>query len=242
MRKLIFAGILFWLLTPLIAQQKVSFFAADSLKITADLYLKDIKLPFILLFHQGDASRGEYLEIAPRLLKLDYNCLAVDLRFGGKINYTTNETALAAEAGRFNRSMLSSMQDIEAAMRYAKKYNSYSPVLMGSSYSASLCLLKAADNKHVKAVIAMSPGEYFRPEVVIKDSISSIAVPLFISATKLEYDFVRQMLSQISQESIHFFHPGSARGDHGAKMLWESGTSSDQCWLELLLFFKKIRY
>jgi hypothetical protein len=74
-------------------QEKVSFFSDDSLKITADLYLKDYNLPFILLFHQEDASRGEYTEIATRLKKLDYNCLAVDLRAGEKMNYVQNESA-----------------------------------------------------------------------------------------------------------------------------------------------------
>ncbi len=78
------------------AQQVVTFPAKDGLKITADLYLKDYQLPFILLFHQGESSRGEYTEIAARLLKLDYNCLAVDLRAGEKMNYISNETAMRA--------------------------------------------------------------------------------------------------------------------------------------------------
>ncbi|MBN1949682.1 MAG: dienelactone hydrolase family protein [Bacteroidales bacterium] len=224
------------------AQQQVSFYAEDSLRITADLYLKDTKAPFILLFHQGDASRGEYSEIAIRLMKLDYNCLAVDLRYGDKINYVRNETANAAKAGDFDRSMLGAQKDIRAALKYIRRYNKEKVILLGSSFSASLCLLEAAGNKDIKAVIALSPGEFFRPELVVKEKIGGIAQPIFISATTLEYDFVKEMFSDISPASLHYFQPGRGRGDHGAKMLWKSSESSDQCWLELLLFFKKIRY
>ena len=78
------------------AQEKVSFFSEDSLNITADLYLNDYLNPFILLFHQAESSRGEFKNIAPKLMKLGYNCLAVDLRSGEKSNYIKNETAYRA--------------------------------------------------------------------------------------------------------------------------------------------------
>ena len=96
-------------------QEKVSFFSEDSLKITADLYLKDYNLPFILLFHQEDASRGEYNEIATRLEKLDYNCLAVDLRAGEKMNYVQNESAERAKSGRKPHTLSDAKRDIEAS-------------------------------------------------------------------------------------------------------------------------------
>jgi len=81
---------------PTEGQKKVTFSTSDGLTITADLYLKDKDLPFILLFHQGNYSRGEYKEIAPKLLNLNYNCLSVDLRSGGKVNFVENETYLDA--------------------------------------------------------------------------------------------------------------------------------------------------
>lgn len=224
------------------AQQVVSFYAQDGLKITADLYLMDNKLPFILLFHQGEASRGEYSEIAKKLLKLDYNCMAVDLRYGEKINYTRNETAITAREGNFDQSMMASARDIKAAIDFVSRYNKQEVILFGSSYSASLCLLEAVENVHIKAVIAMSPGEYFRPEIVMKDKIRNINQPVFISSTNLEYNFIREMFAASSQTNLHFFQPSQGRGDHGAKMLWGSSASSDQCWLDLLLFFKGIRY
>lgn len=225
------------------SQEKVSFYSEDSLKITADLYLKDYRLPFILLFHQGGASRGEYNEIAPRLSKLDYNCLSVDLRSGDRINYVTNETAERAEEGNFPNSFVDAMKDIDASIQYIKKYNSKPIVLFGSSFSASLCLIFANTNQVVKAVIAFSPGEFFRPQLTVKDEITGLQKPVFISSSSIENDYVAQMLSGIQPEYITFYKPGKGeKGVHGAKTLWKENDSSDACWLELLMFFKNIRY
>ena len=226
-----------------IAQEKVSFYSADSLKISADLYLKDYRLPFILLFHQGGSSRGEFNEIAVRLMKLDYNCLSVDLRSGNKINYVTNETAKRAENGNYPNAFIDAKQDIEAAIQYTKKYNSKPLILFGSSYSASLCLIIANNNDDVKAVIAFSPGEYFRPKLIVKDKITGMQKPLFVSSSAMEYDYVEKMLSGVEKNYITFYKPAKGeKGVHGAKALWKENESSDSCWLELLMFFKKIRY
>ncbi|MBN1598382.1 MAG: dienelactone hydrolase family protein [Bacteroidales bacterium] len=224
------------------SQKKISFYASDSLKITADLYLKDYKLPFILLFHQGGASRGEYTEIAARLMKLDYNCLAVDLRSGGKMNYVINETAQRALEMTKKVEFADARKDILASINYIRKFNKKPVILFGSSYSASLCLIVASETPDVKAVVALSPGEYFRPELIVKDEISDINVPVFISSTSLEYEYIIQMISPIPSENVSIFRPGKGRGSHGAKMLWQESDSSDECWLELLMFFKKIRY
>ena len=53
------------------AHQKITFPSADGLVITADLYLqnRNKEVPFVVLFHQAGWSRGEYLEIAPKLNK-----------------------------------------------------------------------------------------------------------------------------------------------------------------------------
>lgn len=229
-------------LLELSAQQKVTFFSDDSLKITADLYLKDYKLPFILLFHQGSSSRGEYSEIAVRLIKLDYNCIAVDLRAGDKMNYIVNETAARAEAGKYVRSYYDARRDIEATIQYIRKFNNKPVVLFGSSFSASLCLIEAVNNTNVRAVIAFSPGEFFRPEVTVKDSIEGLNIPVFIYANTMEFEFVQQMLSEIQDSNKHIFTPLKGKGEHGAKTLWQTSSSPDECWFELLLFFKEIRY
>ena len=82
------AGILLLLLqaipagAQIIRKSKVTFFSSDSLSITADHYFSKKTNPCILLFHTENSSRGEFDSIAGRFARMQYNCLAVDLRSG----------------------------------------------------------------------------------------------------------------------------------------------------------------
>jgi len=236
-------GIFLVLFVPsLCGQQKVSFYTEDSLKVTADLYLEDYSQPFVLLFHQAEGSRGEYSEVAPRLQKLQYNCLVVDMRVGSKMNYISNETAQKARETNKPRNLLDADQEIGAAMQFVQRYNTKDVVLVGSSFSASLCLMRASKTNSIKAVIAFSPGEYFRPARIVKDQLQALDVPVFISANNSEIKFIEQLMQDVPSSLVHYFTPGTKQGAHGAKMLWDSTEASDACWFDLLLFFKKIRY
>lgn len=222
-------------------QQKVTFTASDGLKITADLYLKKYSSPFILLFHQNGYSRGEYKEIAQKLLNLDYNCLAVDLRCGGKTNYIKNETALRAMNKGISCKLLDARRDINAAVEYTSNYNDKAVILFGSSYSASLCMIIGKNNKKVDAVVAFSPGEYFEPEISVKNEIRDFDKPLFVSSSRLEYSYIDEMLSIIPDNLKTIYKHSEGEKAHGAKALWESNKTSKECWLELLMFFGKIK-
>ena len=222
-------------------QHKVTFFASDSLKITADLYLKDYDYPFVLLFHQNGYSRGEYTEIAGKLLNLDYNCLAVDLRSGGKVNYIKNETVSRVQAKNISCKLIDSRKDILAAIEYVRKYNKKPVILFGSSFSASLCMIAGKNNKNVNAVVAFSPGEYFEPEISVKSTLKDFDKPLFVSSSENEYSYILEMLSFVP-ESVRTIYKHKWSNDyHGAKVLWESNIYSKECWLELLMFFRKIK-
>jgi hypothetical protein len=223
------------------AVEKVTYYSSDSLKITADLYLNSYELPFIILFHNSESSRGEYTTIAPRLLKLGYNCLAVDLRVGNTCNYIQNETAERARLDNISRSFIDCKKDILASVKYVEKFNDKNIVLFGSSFSASLCLLVSKDQNRVNSVIAFSPGEFFRPEVAIKDQIKGLAKPIFVSATQLESEYVTDLLSGVSSEFKTMYVPIKGKGLNATKMLDESCESANDCWLDLLLFFKKIK-
>ncbi len=75
-------------------QEAVYFYAADSAKIRGDLYLRDYTLPFIILCHQAGSNRSEFYDIAPRLLNLNYNCLAID---HGKQRILENDSLAGAQ-------------------------------------------------------------------------------------------------------------------------------------------------
>jgi dienelactone hydrolase len=225
-----------------LSQEKVSFTAEDGLKVTADLYLDDYLKPFILLFHQAESSRGEYADIAPKLQKLGYNCLSVDLRSGEKSNYVKNETAERAQRQNVKSNFIDAQQDIEGAIDYVLKFNNKPVILFGSSYSASLALLTAASNNRVSSVIAFSPGEYFRPEIIVKEEISELKLPLFIAASEIEYRYVKELTAGIISEHKMLFKPNHTKGAHGAKALWDITEGSSEYWLMLSQFFRTISH
>ncbi len=222
------------------AQEKVTFLAEDGLEITADLYETKSTNPYILLFHQAGYSRGEYRQTANKLLKFGYNCLAVDLRSGGEVNYIQNHTALLAVQHGYSVDFISSQKDIRAAIKWVKERSNAPVVLFGSSFSASVSLLVAKNNPDVKAVIAFSPGEYFTPERTIQNEITGFEKFVFAASSQREKEYVNKMLSDVSPLNKTIFAPNTG-GEHGSKSLWDSNPNSQEYWLALTMFFSKIR-
>ncbi len=160
-----FSLILVVLSASAVTGKTVHFTSGDGLTLTADLYITNPpEAPFILLFHQADWSRGEYLETAPKLNALGFNCLALDQRSGGEVNGVVNQShAAALEAGKAT-TYLDAIQDMQAAIGYAQKqFPKAKIILWGSSYSAALVLRLASQyGRQIAAVLSFSPGEYFK--------------------------------------------------------------------------------
>ena len=226
--------------TQLSAQRKVTFLASDKLEVTADFYLYDSGAPYIILFHQENSSRGEYREIAPKLLRLGFNCLAVDLRNGKESNFVQNETAALAQKNNLPASFLDCEKDILAAMDYigiTTIKNRY--ILLGSSFSASLAMKAANQNKRVMAVIAFSPGEYFNP-VTVKDWLKDFDKLLYVTSTKRQQPFVTELVKDIPAPLLTVYHP-SGDGVHGAPALWNDHPQSGDIWMSLMMFVAKVK-
>ena len=222
------------------AQQKITFPSSDGIIITADQYGKDAGKPYIILFHQANYSRGEYKETAPKLEKLGYNCLAVDLRSGNEVNYIQNETAAKAREKNLPIEYIDAEKDMIAAIEYVKKISQEQIVLFGSSYSASLALRIGKKEPIVNAIIAFSPGEYFE-KLKIKDEIAKLNKPVFIASTKSEKQYIQEMVSGINEKLITWFVPTNTSGIHGSRALWDSSPENKDCWMQLLLFFKNLK-
>lgn len=222
------------------AQRTITFPSEDNLPITADLYQNDKDCSYIILFHQANSSRGEYKETAHRLVKLGFNCLAVDLRSGKEINYIQNLTASAAAEQKLPTTYLDTEKDILAAIDYVKKHSTQKIILFGSSYSASLVMKIGNHHPDVAAVIAFSPGEYFQPKVVIKEFLNEYDKEIFVASTIKEGPFVQDLVSGISADILTLFIPTETEGVHGSKALWDIQPGNEEVWLSLLLFFKKI--
>ena len=161
------------------APQKITFPSGDGLLITADVYIQntDEQTPFIVLFHQASWSRGEYLETAPRLNTLGFNCMAIDQRSGGAIKGVANETKQRASSAGLGTSFVDAIPDMLAAIAYAKaNYADGSLIGMGSSYSSALILKLAGDDPSlVNGVASFSPGEYFSPGNFVQNIASATA-------------------------------------------------------------------
>lgn len=222
------------------AQQKVTFQSEDGLQITADLYEVNPDNPYLLLFHQAGYSRGEYRETVGKFTKFGYNCLAVDLRSGGEINFIQNHTALLAVQKGYTADYLSSKKDIKAAIQWVKERSDKPMVLLGSSFSASLCLWIAEENPDIKAVIAFSPGEFFGSGVNIQEKIKHLDKPVFAASSKRELPYVDTLLRFVPAANKTIFAPKSG-GEHGSKSLWRSNANNQEYWLALTMFFSKIR-
>ncbi len=223
------------------AQKKVVFPASDSLLVTADSYAGSPVDPFILLFHEEESSRGEYRDIAPRLVKMKYNCLAVDLREGKENNYIVNETAGRAHSLQLRINKLDCLKDIQGAIHYAVQKSGKPVILFGSSFSASLCLLIAKNNPDVKAVIAFSPGEFFRPQVFVQDSLKGFDKLTLIAGSKPEYPYLIELAQHIPSGKVTIFVPTRSMGEHGVKALLKSDPASNDYWLSLLMFFRNVK-
>lgn len=222
-----------------------SFKSTDGLLITADLYNPHASdnTPLIVLFHQAGSSRGEYNEIAPRLNKLGFNCIAVDLRSGEYSRGKDNETAIRASKKNLSTSYADALPDIIASLNYARKHYSKSKVIAwGSSYSAALVLKVAGDHPQlVDGVLAFSPGEYFshlgKSKTWIRDSAKNIKAPAFITSSRNEADDWKPIYDVIAAGNRYSFIPETA-GKHGSKALWEKYDDSAAYWRAVTDFLK----
>ncbi|NBC82752.1 MAG: hypothetical protein GVY19_05160 [Bacteroidetes bacterium] len=224
------------------AQKQISFVAEDGLEIIADLYVKDRSYPFILLFHQSESARGEYKGIANKLLNLNYNCLAVDLRHGAKMNHTLNQTALNAEKKNYATAPSDALKDINASIDYVFRQYQQPVILFGSVFSASLAMVAAVDNYKVQAVVAFSPGEYFKPRFAVKEKIISLDIPLFIAGSSVEEPYINEMVDSMDNNNrlTTYFLP-EKNNVLGAKVLWDDHKNSQKYWFELFVFFKDLK-
>ena len=222
----------------------VTFPTTDNLTVTADLYWTgDANAAFILLFHQADYSRGEYLEIAPKLNALGYNCLAIDQRSGGGVNDIINETYKAAKAAGLPTSYTDAYADLQSALSYVE--SNYAPkklIVWGSSYSSSLALILASEHPNeIAAVLAFSPGEYFKLDgKKVADYAANITQPAFITSAKSEEKSWRGIADQIKSAGSVFFVP-EGNGRHGSSALFEKTANSAEYWTAVEQFLASLK-
>jgi pimeloyl-ACP methyl ester carboxylesterase len=215
--------------------ETIDFPTGGGLEARADLYEPATKSStLILLFHQAGWSRGEYREIAPKLVGLGYRVMAVDQRSGKGVNGVMNETALRASKRGLPQEYLDAYVDLEAALGYARdRLHAKRVIAWGSSYSASLVLRLAAEHPdRVTAVVAFSPGEYFQKSkgpTYIQGLARKVKQPLFVTSAKGEREQVKPMFDASPSGKKTLFTPPST-GQHGSRALWLKSPDHDVYW------------
>lgn len=219
----------------------------DKVAVTADLYTPNpASAPFIILFHQATYSRGEYLDIAPKLNAMGFNCMAVDLRSGESVNGVENKTWRWADSLGMPTRFIDAYTDMRAALSYVKrKYPGSKIILFGSSYSASLAIKLASDfPEGISGVVAFSPAEYFSKfgwsRDIIQTSASRIKCSVFITSGRDEQERWQKIYDAIPVKGKVSFLP-QASGQHGAKALWPTFPENTEYWAALKNYLSRFK-
>lgn len=211
--------------------QNVEFPSLDGLIISGLLYEKAVDAPTILLCHQAGYNLREYVEIAPKLNEMGYNCMAIDQRAGGILDGYVNQTADRAIDEELPVKYINAEQDIVASINYLTDKYDQDIIVWGSSYSAGLALHIGATNEKVKAVVSFSPGDYYgEDKPPLETAMQNFDLPFFITSSKTEAPEITAFLEGIELDETHVqFIPESA-GKHGSKALWKEHESNQEYW------------
>ncbi len=222
-----------------IRKTEIEFQASDGLLITANLYQSRKSNPYIILLHQEQSSKGEFDPIVYRFIKMNYNCMAVDLRSGDDREFEKNKTAARAKEAGYKVSISNASKDIEASIEYLSKLSSKEISLFGSASSGSLALMAGKNNENVNAVVAFSPGEYPGPENELKSILANYPKPVFVAVTSEELPYLSDIEGFPGNNRL-LFKPTTGKGLRGTRALLKENPTRDEYWLSLLLFFKSL--
>lgn len=224
--------------------KSVDFPSAGGIEARADVYASPTpSATLIVMFHQAGWSRGEYREIAPKLVDQGYAVMVVDQRSGGGVRAVTNQTHRRAAKKKLPTGYLDAYPDLEAALRYGRDALKAERVIVwGSSYSASLVIRLAAKHpEQVSAVIAFSPGEYFKKTsgaTYVRELAKAVHQPLFVTSSKKERAQVEPIFDASPAKKKILFTPASA-GQHGSRALWSKWPDNDVYWTAVRGFLEE---
>jgi len=225
------------------AAEPVTLTAADGVTVFATYTgTADRTKPIVLLFHQAGANGAEYAPIAPRLNALGFNALALDQRSGGDLFGRANKTVKALGRSAGYRAALA---DLQAALDWARAGGASKIVVCGSSYSASLVFLLAANNaSKIAGLMAFSPGEYLGGAHVVRDAaakLSDVAVFVTSASDSGEIAAARAIVKAVPGRDKTQLVP--RRAPHGASSLRADANAAgeSQMWAAVERFLEPLR-
>jgi len=219
----------------------VYLYSHDSLMLTADEYVLADTLPYLVLLHEQGSSRGEFTSIIHRFQKMNFNCLVPDLRNGGNAGFVANETAKRIRNKKYGEKAEDIEGDIRSAINYAVAKSGKPVVLVGAGANGSLTLKACKELDAVQAAIALSPGEFFRNQFIVEDTIAGIEKPVLVLSSRMEFPYMEQLLSGVDVKYKDLFTPDTHEGQRGTGALTAQNPSQSEYWLAILLFFKELK-
>ena len=232
--------------TRAISAEPVTLIAEDGVRVAGVHTSVEKPKALILLFHQAESGKDEYATIAPRLATWGYASLRIDQRTGGDL-FGGNETArgLGVPKGHVATpaEYLAAKPDLEAALAWARDQK-LPVILWGSSYSASLVFLLAAEHPGaVKAVMAFSPGEYFDDNTLVARAAAKVKAPVFVTSAQdgHEIDAARDILAVVPGVQKEQFVPKQG-GVHGSSTLLRAKNKdgAEPAWAAVIAFLRKV--
>lgn len=226
------------------AAEPVVLTAADGVKVYGEVWrAAGPKPPVILAFHQAASNHSEYQSIAPRLAAAGFTVLGIDQRSGGDYFGDTNKTvgALGRSTGYEE-----ALPDLAAALQWGKDNARGAPVLLwGSSYSAALVFVLAAQNPGIAAgILAFSPGEYLAKRRAVRSAAEKVSVPVFVTQAREhgEVDVSRNVLRSVASEEKTQFVPTKGAA-HGSSTLRPdvNPEGAEETWQAVLKFLAQFR-
>jgi dienelactone hydrolase len=222
--------------------EQVHFDAADGVRIYGDIYRSagGDNAPVVLLFHQsGGDARGEYTQIAMRLMQNGYNVLAIDQRAGGDRFGGGNRTMAALDGQEYG--YCDAYPDLEAALRYMRTEGFDGRLAVwGSSYSAALAFqLVVKNSDEVSALLGFSPASGSPlADCSLLPYMSQIDVPALALRPQSEFEneSVQAQMKEFEAHGIQTYVADP--GVHGSSMLNAErvGESTESTWIVVLDF------
>lgn len=213
--------------------------ASDRLNIVGLLYPSSTPRAVVLLFHQAGSSKYEYDTIGPRLAANGFTALAIDQRAGGTLFGDNSTVQLVGGSQPY----LDAKKDLEGALKWAGTKN-LPVILWGSSYSAALVFLVAAENPgKVQGVLAFSPGEYLGSPDMVRAAADKVTVPVFVTSAKTpaEIAAAKAIFDAVpAANKVRYVPPTS--GVHGSSTLIpdRNARGSEENWRAVEAFLNRV--
>lgn len=224
--------------------KRVEIETARGYKVSGDLYEIGKDKPVILLCHQAGYNKYEYIDIAPKLNAMGFNCLAVDLTGGDDVGETKNETIISrgeVENRDINVRLSYTEDEVASSIDYLYKRYNQDITVWGSSYSATIVIYEAQKNDRVKASLSFSAFNHFskaRPK--LQDVLPKIDKPMFMTSARSEASIIEGILENIQLKKGQYHFKPEGRGLHGSRALWNGQDDAAEYWVAVKQFLNEV--